>query len=172
MQNPKVQMLLKYLKKKTTLTPYESNTYNSVNSFYLVNENGEKTAIRWSFVPSQNEAIVLEPKQDFFFDNLQQNLNDHDLVWDMVITIANADDEIDNPATPWEGEHKKIIAAKLKVLSISSDELGGCDNINFDPLVLSSGFEPSVDPLLQARRDAYAISFARRLAEKQAKADK
>lgn len=152
-------------KKQTTLTPYEGHTYNSVNSFYLVNDNEEKTAIRWSFVPSQNESIVLEPGQDFFYENMRQNLSDHDLVWDMVITIANADDDIDNPAIPWEGEHKKIIAAKLKVLSISTDEQGKCDRINFDPLILSSGFEPSADPLLQARRNAYAISFVRRLSE-------
>lgn len=154
-------------KKDKALTPYESKTYNSINSFYLVNDDGEKTAIRWSFVPNQNESLVLEPKQDFLFDNMQQNLNDHDLVWDMVVTIANANDEIDNAALPWQGEHKKIIAAKLKVLSINTDEQGGCDNINFDPLVLSSGFEPSADPLLQARRNAYAISSARRLSEKQ-----
>jgi catalase len=154
-------------KKKVTLTPYEGNTYNSVNSFYLVNAAGEKTAIRWSFVPSQNESVVVEPKPDFFFDNMQQNLNDHDLVWDMVVTIANPDDDVDNPSIPWEGDNKKIIAAKLKISSIDSDELGGCDNINFDPLVLSSGFAPSADPMLQARRNAYAISFGKRLSEKQ-----
>lgn len=153
-------------KKETNLTPYEGHTYNSVNSFYLVNDDGDKTAIRWAFVPSQNESIVIEAGQDFFFENMQHNLNDHDLVWDMVVTIANADDVIDNPAIAWEGKHKKIIAAKLNVLSLSTDEQGKCDRINFDPLILSSGFEPSADPMLQARRNAYAISFVRRLSEK------
>jgi len=152
-------------KKEVTLTPYEGKTYNSVNSFYLVNGAGEKTAIRWSFVPNQNQSIVVEPKPEFFFENMQQNLNGDGIVWDMVVTIANADDNVDNPAVLWEGEHKKIIAAKLKISSISTDELGSCDNINFDPLVLSTGFEPSADPMLQARRNAYAISFGKRLSE-------
>lgn len=166
--NADLQRFKAHMSKKTkVLTPYESKTYNSVNSFYLVNEEGKKTAIRWSFIPNQEESLVLEPKQDFLFENMQQNLNDHELVWDMVVIIANLDDEVDNPALPWEGEHKQIIAAKLKVVSISPEEKGQCGGINYDPLVLSSGFEPSADPLLQARRDAYAISFGRRLAEQQ-----
>lgn len=153
-------------KKTKTLTPYEGSTFNSINSFYLVNNNGNKTAIRWSFVPTRTQAIVLAPKQDFFFANMQQNLKNHGITWDMVVTIANPNDAINNAALPWSGKHTKVIAAKLKVSSISTEKEGQCDNINFDPLVLSSGFTPSEDPLLQARRTAYAISFGKRLSEK------
>lgn len=154
-------------KKEKALTPYEAKTYNSVNSFYLVNEAGEKTAVRWSFVPNQAESLVVEPTQDFLLENMQKNLNDHAIVWDMVVTLANEDDVIENPAIAWDGDNKTIVAAKLKISSVSTEALGNCDNINFDPLVLSTGFAPSGDPLLQARRDAYAISFGKRLSEKQ-----
>ncbi len=153
-------------KKEKVLTPYEAKTYNSVNSFYLVNEAGEKTAVRWSFVPNQAESLVVEPKQDFLLENIQKNLNDHALVWDMVVTLANEDDVVENPAIAWDGDNKTIVAAKLKISSVSTEALGNCDNINYDPLVLSTGFAPSGDPLLQARRDAYAISFGKRLSEK------
>lgn len=153
-------------KKDKTLMPYEGTTYNSVNSFYLVDNEAKKTAVRWSFTPSNPQAIVLEPKQDFFFENMQKNLSNGEIVWDMIVTIANDGDAIDNAALPWTGDHKKIIAAKLKVVSISSEQNGKCDTINYDPLVLSSGFEPSADPLLQARRNSYAISFGKRISEK------
>ena len=152
--------------KDKSLIPYEGNTYNSVNSFYLVNNEDKKTPVRFSFVPDQPQAVAIEPKQDFFLENMQHNLDQADIVWNMVITIANDKDIVDNAAIPWEGEHEQLVAAKLNVISISSEEAGKCDAINYDPLVLSPGFEASSDPLLQARRSAYALSFARRLSEK------
>lgn len=166
--NADLQRFKKHMskKKKRELTPYEGTRYNSVNSFYLVNQAGDKTAVRWSFIPEQKQNIVLAPTADFFFDNMQKNLTDHALSWNMEVTIANENDAVNNASIPWQGEHKKIIAAKLKVLSISSEQSGQCADINFDPLVLATGFEPSQDPLLQARRNAYAVSFGKRLSEK------
>lgn len=153
-------------KKKKSLTPYEAKTFNSINSFYLVNENGEKSAVRWSFVPNSQQNIVTGKNQDFLFENMQRNIATHSVEWNLVFTFANENDAIDNASIPWTGKHEKLTAAKLIVSSISSEQLGGCDNINFDPLVLSSGFEASADPLLQARRQAYAISFGKRISEK------
>lgn len=154
------------LTKSKSLKPYEGTTYNSVNSFYLVNDKDQKTAVRWSFVPVVPQMIVVEPKQDFFFDNMKQNLNNDGIVWDMVITIANDDDIVENAALPWLGDHKTILAAKLKVNALAREEDGTCDLVNYDPLILSTGIEPSSDPLLQARRTSYAISFGKRLSEK------
>ena len=154
-------------KKPKVLTPYEGTTYNSVNSFYLVAKDGSKTAIRWSFVPAAEQSVVLEPAQDFFYENMQKNLSNQEIVWNMVITIANEDDAVNNAALPWTGAHTQIIAAKLKVTSISTEQAGKCDNINYDPMVVAAGFEPSNDPLLQARRDIYAVAFGKRLGEKQ-----
>lgn len=168
-KNTDLQRFKKHMSKKTReLTPYEGTRYNSVNSFYLVSQAGVKTAVRWSFIPEQKQSIVLAPSADFFFDNMQKNLNDHALSWNMEVTIANENDAVNNASIPWQGKHEKIMAAKLNVLSISSEQSGQCADVNFDPLVLAAGFEPSQDPLLQARRNAYAISFGKRLSEKQA----
>ena len=153
-------------KQDKTLKPYEGTSYNSVNSFYLINDKDEKTAVRWSFVPAHPQALVVEPKQDFFLENMQQNLDKGEITWNMVVTLANEGDDVDNAAIPWEGDNQQIIAATLKVASVSSEEDGSCDVINYDPLVLSAGFAASNDPLLQARRNAYAVSFARRISEK------
>lgn len=151
--------------KTKTLTPYEGTQFNSINSFYLENDLGKKTAIRWSFKPVNEQGVVLEPTHNFFYQNMQKNLAAGEISWDMVITLANKEDAIDNAAIPWKGDHTQIIGARLKVTAISHQEAGTCKNLNFDPLVLSDGFHPSNDPLLQARRNAYAISFGRRLSE-------
>ncbi len=152
-------------KKTKTLKPYEANTFNSVNSFYLVNDKDEKTAVRWSFVPQAQQKLVVAPAQDFLFKNLQKNLENNSVIWDMVITFANPEDDVNNAAIAWKGKHQQLVAAELNIKAIQSEKAGECDLINFDPLVLSTGFAPSDDPLLQARRNAYAVSFGRRLSE-------
>lgn len=155
-----------HARKDRTLRPYEGATYNSVNSFYLVGAGGKRTAIRWSFIPAREQKVVLKPEQDFFFENMKANLAAGDIVWDMVVTLANPGDKVDNANIPWTGEHKTITAAKLKVKAVSTERDGRCDTINYDPLVLSDGFEPSGDPLLAARSISYAISADKRLREK------
>ncbi len=52
--------------KTKTLKPYEANTFNSVNSFYLVNSKAEKTAVRWSFVPPTTANISGNARAGFF----------------------------------------------------------------------------------------------------------
>lgn len=155
--------------KQVKLTPLEGMTFNSINSFYLVNEDNKRTPVRWSFKPTQDQAIETEPHANFFYDNIQKNLKNHGVSWNMIITLANASDKVDNAAIPWTGKHQQIIAAELKLKSVSTEKGGQCDEINFDPLVLAPGFEPSADPLLEARRAAYAISFGKRISEKQKK---
>ncbi|MCO7224108.1 catalase [Pleionea sp. CnH1-48] len=159
-------------KKEKKLTPYEGSTFNSINSFYLTNDDNKRTAVRWAFVPERSQNIVLKPQDDFYFENMQKNLSQHGIVWNMVITIANPDDKVNNAALPWTGKHTTLVAAKLKVQAISRESDGKCDAINFDPLILSSGFAPSSDPLLQARRLSYAISFGKRTHEKHKQKDK
>lgn len=156
-------------KKPKTLTPYEGSTFNSVNSFFLVNTQGVKTPVRWSFVPSSMQGLVVTPKAEFFFENMQKNLKKGGVSWEMVATFANPEDDINNPAQPWDSSHKQLSLATLEVASISTEQEGRCADINYDPTVLAPGFEVSDDPLLTARRDVYAVSFGKRLAEKHRK---
>jgi catalase len=50
-----------------------------------------------------------------------------------------------------------------------SEDDGPCADINYDPLVLPAGIDPSDDPLLSARSATYARSFTLRAAEKRKK---
>lgn len=165
--SPELQRYSAHMAKRSKeLKPYEGITYNSVSSFYLVNDKNTKTAVKWSFIPTGEHTLNTEPSQDFFHENMQKNLDKGKVVWDMVITIANQDDIVDNPSVQWTGKHKTVTAAKLTVSSISNETDGNCDEINFDPTILSKGLEPSADPLFKARRDIYAIAFGKRLREK------
>ncbi|MDA7963579.1 catalase [Ruegeria sp.] len=150
-----------------TLRPYEGTKYFSVNSFHLVNEAGEETPIRFDFRPSGEEGIVVETHPDFFLENMQANIANGGVSWDMVITLANPDDVIDDPSIQWTGEHTEIVAARFTAEAAMTEADGQCDEINFDPLVLSEGFAPSNDPMLEARSLIYAHGVGQRLSEKE-----
>lgn len=167
-RRPELQAYLAHHKKSrdTKLRPYEGARFNSVNAFYLVDDAGEKTAIRWSMVPSGLRELVTVPSQDFFMNNMIANLANGTVSWDMVVTIANPNDDPNNAALRWEGEHSTITAARLTVTSVSSEIDGKCDAVNFDPTVLSNGFEPSDDPVLKARSQIYAHGLGVRISEK------
>jgi catalase len=149
-----------------SLTPYEGATYNSVNTFLLVDADGNETPVRWSFEPAGNDGVVLEPTEDFFLDNMQANLANGLVEWNMVVSFAKESDDILNPSIKWSEDNKEIVAGKLRVTQASSETEGSCGDVNFDPTVLSEGFEMSADPMLQARAAVYAAGIGRRLGEK------
>lgn len=149
-----------------TLRPYEGTTYNSVNAFYLVDGEGERTPIRFSFIPSGGQDIVVETHPDFFLENMQENIGNPGVSWDMEITIANPGDSVTDPSVQWTGEHNRIVAARFTALRAMPENEGQCDSLNFDPTILSAGFAPSEDPMLQVRSMIYSFGTAKRLSEK------
>ena len=55
---------------------------------------------------------------------------------------------------------------ELVIDHVESETTGNCQDINFDPLVLPAGIEPSDDPIPFARSAVYAESFRRRAGER------
>ncbi|EUA65676.1 catalase family protein [Mycobacterium xenopi 4042] len=53
----------------------------------------------------------------------------------------------------------------LTLTSAQTEHRGNARDINFDPLILPDGIEPSDDPLLSARSAVYAASYRRRAGE-------
>lgn len=167
-ERPELAAYLKHHKqdREKVNRPYEGTTFNSVNAFYLVNGAGARTAIRWSMVPTTQKDFVVAQSEDFLRENMNANLAAGGVAWDMVVTIANPGDDPDNAAIRWTGDHRQITAARLTVHATATDAEGECDAMNYDPTVLSDGFEVSDDPILAARAQVYAHGVGVRLGEK------
>jgi catalase len=65
-------------------------------------------------------------------------------------------------STPVRWSMAALDIGMLTINRIEGEAPGNCLDVNFDPLVLPSGIEPSDDPLLSARSAAYSESFTRR----------
>ena len=112
---------------------------------------------------SDDEAKAKGPS--FLFDDLRQRVKDGKVAFDFNLVLAEPGDKLDSATLPLPEGRKKVTLGMLKVTSVSEDAAGPCLTINFNPLILPKGVEPSADPMLAARAAPYAVSLGRRLSE-------
>ncbi|WDY55942.1 catalase family peroxidase [Pseudomonas sp. PSKL.D1] len=146
---------------------FASTAYHSINAFRLIDAQGQAHPARWQLEPQTPFAPLpgqVDDKQ-FLQHDLQQRLAQAPLRWSLRLVLAEAGDAVDDPARPWPAERRKVDAGTLVIEQVDAPEQGACRDLNFDPLILPSGIEPSADPILAARSAAYSESFNRRSRE-------
>lgn len=142
---------------------FADSTFSGLNVFYLVSGSGTRTPVRWSFVPRQR-ALPAGTGRDALFDALVRQIRTQPLQWDLRFVVGTADDTID-PTVPWPADRRVVEAGVLTLEAAETERAGNARDVNFDPLTLPDGIEPSADPLLSARSAVYAASYRARTGE-------
>lgn len=143
---------------------FADSTFSSLNTFHLVDGTGTRTPVRWSFVPRQAALPARSDGADVLFDALVRQLERGPLQWDLHLIVGTPDDPID-PTLPWPADRRVVDAGMLVLDSVQTERAGNARDVNFDPLVLPDGIEPSADPLLGTRSAVYAASYRARTGE-------
>ena len=143
---------------------FADSTYRSLITFSFVNEAGEHTPVRWSFVPLQR-ALPPSTGLNGLFAPLIRQMRSGPLRWRLLLTVGAPSDPARDATLPWPADRRAVDAGVLTLTSIDSDRPGNACDINFDPLVLPDGIEPSDDPLLSARSAVYGASYRKRSTE-------
>jgi catalase len=178
-RHPETARALAIIKARPVSAGFADSTFNSLDTFRLVSSAGGSVAVRWAAVPLQEAVLQASSPDDDsphtarenrLFDDLIAQLHGHALQWRLVMTLAQPDDPTADATVAWPDDRRHIDAGIVTLDQVSSEDDGACADINFDPLVLPPGIEPSDDPLLPARSAAYARSFTLRAAEKAKKA--
>ncbi len=153
----------------TPTTSFATEQYHSINAFYLINEKGQRQAARWAAVPQANAQAMASDISNSDPNALQlelaQRLQDDAVHFDLMVTLADASDDENNPTIAWPAERTTINAGTVLIRAVHEQKGGACDGINFDPLVLPAGMQATADPILNARGSAYAESYRRRARE-------
>jgi len=144
---------------------FADSTFSSLNTFYLVSSNGVRTPVRWAFVPEQAALPARPEAANALFDSLIRQLRSGPLRWTLRLTIGQEGDPIDDATKPWPADRPVIDAGMLTLNRVETEAPGNARDVNFDPLVLPQGIEPSDDPLLSARSSVYAASYRLRSGE-------
>ncbi|TAG77610.1 MAG: catalase family peroxidase [Burkholderiales bacterium] len=168
--NPEVLLQGKHFASQPVPASFGSVNYWGVHAFAFVNAKGEKQFGKWIFEPvgglqGLNDEEAKAKGSSFLFDDLRQRVKEGKVAFNFNLELAQAGDKIDNATVPLPEGRKKVNLGMLKVTSVSEDAAGACLTINFNPLVLPKGVEPSSDPMIAARAAPYAVSLGRRLSE-------
>ena len=162
--HPPAARAMSILKQHKPTPGFADSTFSSLSAFYFVNASGQRIPVRWSLTPLQ-EALPPSTGPNALFDPLVAQLRAGALRWRLMLTVGKPSDPTNDATLLWPADRRSIDAGVLTLDSVASDAKGNARDINFDPLVLPPGIEPSEDPLLSARSAVYAASYRRRTGE-------
>lgn len=145
--------------------------YYSLHAFKFIDAGKRERWVKWRFVPQDglhflDDAEMTRLPKEFLAQRLTERTRKGPVRWDMVVSLGQPGDPIDNPSVDWPAERQEVKAGTLTLTRAGGDAVGQCEDINFDPNLLSAGVEPSPDPILAYRSLAYAVSYGRRQDEK------
>jgi catalase len=165
--HPEFLPAIKIIKAQAVPSGFENSTFHSLNAFRFINAAGVSTPVRWILTPLQPfEASGPAPAdKNYLFDGLIAQIHRQPLRWHLVLIVGQPGDPTNDATAAWPEEREKVDVGTLTLDQIVSDETSPATEINFDPLVLPSGIEPSDDPLLSARSAVYSQGYTRRAGE-------
>ncbi|MBS7458646.1 catalase family peroxidase [Coralloluteibacterium stylophorae] len=169
-QHPEARRFLEWAKTAPWPTSFANTRFNGVNAFRFVDAAEGSRFVRWSMRPQAPlETLPAEAREradaDYLQEDLVARLAAAPLRWDMVATVAAADDPVTDPSQPWPEDREQVVLGTLVLEDAQPQATGPCRDLNYDPLVLPEGIEGSGDPVLAARSATYSVSFNRRQRE-------
>jgi catalase len=150
-----------------TPASFAQETYNGVDAFVFVNAAGKRQAFRFKTVPLAGElhlsaADAARQKPDFLVDELPLRLKKAPARFRLMAQLAALGDQTKDPTQPWPAGRKLVDMGTITLTHGVADSATAQKALLFLPGSLTAGIEPSDDPLIDARDDAYAVSFSRR----------
>lgn len=147
---------------------YANSAFFGIHTFKFVDRADRVTPVRWRFVPQDGEKQLTDAElksmpHDFLEQALIGRARQGAIRWDMYIAIGQPGDPMNDPTQPWPAERKQVKVGTLSITSAMPQHGAECEGINFDPMIMADGIEPTDDPILHFRSPAYAISFAKRM---------
>jgi catalase len=163
--HPESAAAMAVIKQHPPTAGFADSTYSSLITFFFVTEAGVRTPVRWAFVPMQAALPPRPGTTNSLFDALVRQMNGGSLQWRLLLTVGQPGDPVNDATLPWPSDRRTVDAGVLTLTRIETEAPGNARDVNFDPLVLPEGIEPSEDPLLSARSAVYAASYRARAGE-------
>lgn len=167
---PEAEKSLRWSAETPWADSYATSEVNSVHAFGLVAADGSVRYMRWVMRPQTPFREITAGQRehadpDFLSRNLQAYLDQGPVRFDMVMSLAEPGDPINDPSQPWPRDRTHVVAGTLEVTALHDQARGQCRDINFDPTIVPAGIVLSDDPVLAARSGTYSQSFNARLRE-------
>jgi catalase len=160
------------LKAAGTLLPpksYATERFNGMHAYWLIDPDGRRQAFRFHWLPvlgiqrfDPADEARLPPQ--YVLSELRERVAQGPVAWRLIFQLAADGDEVDDITKVWP-DHRPTVDAGELVVDRLHDDQALVDDIVWDPTRMPHGIEPSNDPMLHFRSEAYWESHRRRVAE-------
>jgi catalase len=145
---------------------YGTQPFFGVNAFKFTNAQGISKFGRYRIVPESGPAFISSEEAakrppNALADNLTASLAQGPVKFRLLVQLAAADDPTTDATKVWPDDRPTVelgVIAVTKALDTKTIE----NNLLFLPTNVIGGVEPSDDPIINTRTEAYAESFGRR----------
>ncbi|MBE7197772.1 MAG: catalase family peroxidase [Parafilimonas terrae] len=142
-------------------------TYHGVNAFIFVDKAGKRQPFRFRIEPVQGEEILSADdaaKRDpnYLMSEIGPRIAKEPARFKVLAQLAEPGDPTNDATKPWPASRTTVDLGTLTVSKAVPDSAEAEKALLFMPNALTDGIEVSDDPLIDARVQAYAVSFSRR----------
>jgi catalase len=147
---------------------YAACTYYGIHAYRLIDADRGDRYVRYTLKPAAPAPPLSgrEAKRcgrDYLQDEIRSRITNGPVRFTLELQIAAAGDDVNDPATAWPQQRRRVDAGTLEITDLETERERGDDILVFDPTRVVDGIECSEDPVLQFRRRAYSDSVARRI---------
>jgi catalase len=144
---------------------YARASYHAVHTFWVTAPGGVRHPVRFSWQPVagvRNIDAADVSRDKYLFNELQDRLKRWPARFMLMMTIGEEGDALNDCTKPWPGTRRRIVMGTLTLTKIAEDQEKDGECISFNPNRLAYGIDPSDDPILKARLEAYEFSRNKR----------
>jgi catalase len=148
---------------------WATTRFNGMHAYWLVDADGARQAFRFRWLPLAGR-VAFDPADDaelppqYLVSEMCERIERGPVVWDLVFQLAGRHDPTHDMTKLWPEDRPLVTAGRLTIDRLHEDQ-AAVDDFVFDPMSVPPGIEPSDDPILHFRSEAYAESHRRRAAE-------
>jgi catalase len=145
---------------------YGTQPFFGVNAFKFTNAQGISKFGRYRIVPESGPAFVSSEEAakrppNALADNLTASLEKAPVKFRLLVQVAAAGDSTTDATKVWPDDRPTVELGEIAVIK-ALDTKTIEQELLFLPTNVTSGIEPSDDPIINTRTEAYAESFGRR----------
>jgi len=141
---------------------YATVEYHGLHAFRWIDADGGARYVRYHLVPAAGEEFLsasaaLAKGRDFLTDELNSRLESAPARFDFRVQVAGPNDSVLDPSASWASTEFATVGS-LDITRLATQREHGDDIVVFDPMRVTDGIEPSDDPVLRFRSQAYSAS--------------
>ena len=165
--NPETLHQANYIATRPLTGSFAGTTYWAVHAFPATNAKGETRFIKFKVVPVGGEVTLTKSEAkaksaDFLHDDLNKRIAAGDVRFSVMALLARHGDPTMDVTIRWPDEDSRETVRLGTIVITGVEPNDACDASIFDPANLAEGIGHPPDEIFAARRDAYAISLAKR----------